>query len=97
MLNFFVTYIIPILSLEPNSLPSIVMNLILIIIEGIYFVGNNAVCYNVMLILMGYHIYAFGNNNIVITRLSNSELVFNKRRAKQVGTTNIYYISGKIK
>ena len=50
-----------------------------------------------MLILMGYHIYAFGNNNIVITRLSNSELVFNKRRAKQVGTTNIYYISGKIK
>lgn len=97
VLNFFVTYIIPILSLEPNSLPSIVMNLILIIIEGIYFVGNNAVYYNVMLILMGYHIYAFGNNNIVITRLSNSELVFNKRRAKQVGTTNIYYISGKIK
>lgn len=92
VLNYFVTYIIPILSLKPDSLPSIIMNLMLIIIEGIYFVGNNAVYYNVMLIASGYHIYSFGNGNIIITRLSKQDLIFDKRDAKQIGTTNIYYI-----
>lgn len=92
VLNYFVTYIIPILSLKPESLPSIIMNLILIIIEGIYFVGNNAVYYNVMLIAAGYHIYSFGDGNIIITRLSKQDLIFEKKDAKQIGTTNIYYI-----
>ena len=32
VLNFFVTFIIPILSLKPESAPSIVMNLILVVI-----------------------------------------------------------------
>lgn len=92
VLNYFVTYIIPILSLKPESLPSIIMNLMLIIIEGIYFVGNNAVYYNVMLIVAGYHIYSFGDSNIIITRLSKQDLIFEKKDAKQIGTTNIYYI-----
>lgn len=92
VLNFFVTYIIPILSLKPSNLPSIIMNLILIIIEGIYFVRNNAVYYNILLIAFGYHIFSFGNGNIVITRLSKQELIFDKKNAKQIGTTNIYYI-----
>ena len=92
VLNFFVTYIIPILSLNPKSQPSVVMNMFLVIIEGIYFVNNNAVYYNVMLILMGYHIFSFDEENIIITRLSKADLVFDEKNAKQIGTTNIYYI-----
>lgn len=92
VLNFFVTYIIPILSLKPNSIPSIIMNLMLIVIEGVYFVGNNAVYYNVMLIAMGYHIFSFGDGNIIITRLSKQDLTFDKKNVKQIGTTNIYYL-----
>lgn len=92
VLNFFVTYIIPILSLNPSKLPSIVMNLILIIIEGIYFVRNNAVYYNILLIAFGYHIFSFGNGNIIITRLSKENLIFDNKSVKQIGTTNIYYV-----
>ncbi|MCE0560913.1 hypothetical protein LR965_07735 [Limosilactobacillus fermentum] len=40
VLNFFVTFIIPILSLKPESDPSIVMNIILVIIEGIYYISK---------------------------------------------------------
>lgn len=40
VLNFFVTFIVPILSLDPTSLPSIVMNLFLLLIEAIYVVSH---------------------------------------------------------
>lgn len=91
VLNYFVTFIIPILSLKPNSWPSIVMNLILIVIEGIYFVGNNALYYNVLLIAIGYHIYTF-DDNIVITRKKKSDFSLDETAVKQVGTTNIFYV-----
>lgn len=92
VLNYFVTFIIPVVSLKPESAPSIVMNFLLLCIEGIYFVGNNALHFNVLLIIFKYHIYTFGDNNIVVTRKRRSEILFNESRAKQIGTTNIYYL-----
>lgn len=90
VLNFFVTFIIPILSLKPESAPSIVMNLILIIIEGIYYISNNALYFNVILIILGYHVYTFSNDNIVISRKTKDQL-FLSPEASQIGTTNIFY------
>ncbi len=92
VLNYFVTFIIPILSLKPDSLPSIIMNLLLLLVEGIYFVSNNALYYNVLLIIFGYHIYTFGNDNIVVTRKKRSDLSFSESKASQIGTTNIFYL-----
>lgn len=92
VLNYFVTFIIPILSLEPSSWPSIFMNLLLLTVEGIYFVSNNALYYNVLLIVLHYHIYTFGDDNIIITKKRKSDLVFDGTKVKQVGTTNIFYI-----
>lgn len=92
VLNYFVTFIIPILSLNPNSWPSIVMNLLLLIVEGIYFISNNALYYNILLIMFRYHLYTIEGDNIVITKKRKSELLFDNPKAKQVGTTNIYYI-----
>ena len=92
VLNFFVTFIIPILSLDPTSLPSIVMNLFLLLIEAIYVVNNNSIYNNILLILMGYHIYTFSDDNVVITRIPKDEVIFENIGAKQVGSTNIYYI-----
>ncbi|MCI1632350.1 hypothetical protein [Liquorilactobacillus nagelii] len=92
VLNYFVTFIIPILSLKPESLPSVVMNMLLLVIEGIYFVSNNALHYNVLLIIRRFHIYTFGDDNIIITKKKKSDLIFDEPEAKQVGTTNIYYI-----
>jgi hypothetical protein len=92
VLNFFVTFIIPILSLKPDSYPSIVMNLLLLIIEGIFFVSNNALYFNVLLIIFGFHVYTFDSNNIIITRRKKDELDFEDSKASQIGTTNIFYI-----
>lgn len=90
VLNFFVTFIIPILSLNPESGPSIVMNLILVVIEGIYYISNNALYFNVILIILGYHVYTFSDDNIVISRKTKDQL-FRSQKASQVGTTNIFY------
>ncbi len=90
VLNFFVTFIIPILSLKPESGPSIAMNLILVIIEGIYYISNNALYFNVILIILGYHVYTFANDNIVISRKTKDQL-FQNSEASQIGTTNIFY------
>ena len=68
------------------------MNLILVIIEAIYVVSNNAVYYNVLLLLMGYHIYTFGDKKIMISKLKKSDIKFENRKPKQIGTTNIYYL-----
>lgn len=90
VLNFFVTFIIPILSLKPESGPSIVMNSVLVIIEGIYYISNNALYFNVILIILGYHVYTFSNDNIVISRKTEDQL-FLSPEASQIGTTNIFY------
>lgn len=90
VLNFFVTFIIPILSLKPESGPSIVMNSVLVIIEGIYYISNNALYFNVILIILGYHVYTFSNDNIVISKKTEDQL-FLSPEASQIGTTNIFY------
>lgn len=95
VLNFFVTFIVPIISLKPDSWPSVISNLILLIIEGIFFISNNTLYFNILLILSGYHIYSFvsGNSskNIVIIKGSLKGQAFNDVKAVEYGTTNIYY------
>lgn len=104
ILNFFVTFIIPILSLNPASWPSIVMNLILFVIEGSFFVSNNTLYYNILLIILGYHVYLFRTpdksersgvskeSNIVITKKKKADLLFKNNEVSQIGTTNIFYL-----
>lgn len=92
VLNFFVTFIIPILSLKPSSLPSITMNIILFIIEGVFFISNNTLYYNVLLLMFGYHVYTDENENVIITRKRRSQLIKNGIHVSQVGTTNIFYL-----
>ncbi|MCW4398088.1 hypothetical protein LDJ81_03455 [Lentilactobacillus parabuchneri] len=92
VLNYFITFIIPILSLDVESWPSIVLNTLLLIIEGIYYVSNNAVYNNVILLACGYHIYTFNGNRMLISKKDKSELLFNKEKVNQIGTTNIFYL-----
>lgn len=92
VLNYFATYIIPLLSLDIESQPSILMNLLLIIIVGIYFIRNNALHYNILLIIFGYYIYSDENDYIIITRKKLYEIKNNSLEADQIGTSNIFFI-----
>jgi len=90
ILNYFVTFIIPILSLDPKSLPSIVMNLLLVVIEGIYYISNNVLYFNVILLIAGFHVYSAEDEKyIIVSRKSREEIYFGG--CVQIGTTNIFY------
>lgn len=92
ILNVFVTYIIPLLSLNINSMPSIAMNIFFVFIEGIFFISNNAIYYNIMLIIMGFHVFSFKQGeSIIISRHKRDYIVNNDIQAYQSGTTNIYF------
>lgn len=92
VMNYFMTYLFPILSLDITSWPSIFMNLILIISVGIFFIRNNTLHYNVMLILLGFHVYTDSNKNVIISKSTISEIKNHALEADQIGTSNIFYI-----
>ncbi|WP_242755128.1 hypothetical protein [Lacticaseibacillus paracasei] len=93
VLNFFVTFIVPIVSLKPSSWPSIAMNVLLLAVEGIFFTKNNTLYFNVLLIIFGFHVFSFDNQkNIVITRKQRGDFELEDTKATQMGTTNIFYM-----
>jgi len=92
ILSYFVTYIVPLLSLNIKSGPSILMNVLLIILLGIYFVNNNALHFNIMLIIFGYHIYTNNQNHIFISKKELYEINDELLEADQIGTSQIFYI-----
>lgn len=93
VLSYFITYLIPVLSLRVSSVSSILMNMILVVIVGAYFVSNNTLHFNVVLLLFGYHVYYDNNDNVVITRRSKQEIHNKALRANQIGTSSIFFIA----
>ena len=92
VINYFVTYLIPLLSLKVGPWPSIVMNFLFLFVVGIYFVKNNTLHFNIILLIAGYHIYGGSNGNIVITKKKLYQVENGRLKADQVGTSNIFYI-----
>lgn len=94
--NFLILCIVPVLTLKPESSPTIVMNLIIMLIMSVYAIRNNVGYYNFWLIFEGYHTYTF-NGKVVISKYKKEDMPFNNaEKAIQIGTTNVYFI-GKIK
>ena len=94
--NFLILCIVPVLTLKPESSPTIVMNLIITLIMSVYAVRNNVGYYNFWLMFEGYHTYTF-NGKVIISKYKRGDLPFrNAEKAIQIGTTNVYFI-GKIK
>lgn len=93
VLNYFITYLIPIVSLKVCSLPSIVMNLIVILIIGTNFIKNNTLHFNPTLILFGYHVYSDKNRNIILSKKSIDEIINEDLKGDQVGCgSRIFFI-----
>lgn len=92
VLSYFVTFVIPILSLKVDSAPSIVMNVMIIALVGIYFVQNNVLHFNPLLLLAGYHIYSDSADHIIISRCDKYTIKNKGLKADQFGSSNIFYI-----
>lgn len=94
--SFLILCIVPVLTLKPESSPTIVMNLIIMLIMSVYAVRNNVGYYNFWLVLEGYHTYTF-DGKVIISKYKRGDLPFrNAEKAIQIGTTNVYYV-GKVK
>ena len=94
--NFLLMCVMPVLTLKPESSPTIVMNLIIMLIMSVYAVRNNVGYYNFWLMFEGYHTYTF-NGKVIISKYKKEDMPFNNaEKAIQIGTTNIYYV-GKVK
>lgn len=68
ILNYFVTYLIPLLSLDLSNIYSIFINSIIFIIIGIFHTKSDMLHYNLLLVLLGYNIYSNEKNKIFISK-----------------------------
>ncbi|MFK3832761.1 hypothetical protein [Staphylococcus saprophyticus] len=95
VINYFITYLIPILTLNPYQWTSIISNSLLIMVVGIYFVKNNLLSFNILLIILNFSIYKDQYSNIYITKANLSEIAIKKLEAYQYRQTNVFYIPKK--
>ncbi|PTG41009.1 hypothetical protein BUY20_12870, partial [Staphylococcus cohnii] len=68
ILSYFITYIIPLLSLEVNNIYSIINNLFLFALIGVIQIKNNNLYNNVILIILGYSVFKDEKNMIIISK-----------------------------
>lgn len=97
IINYFITFLIPILTLDPTRWPSIISNMILIIVVGVYFVKNNLLSFNILFLIMNYRIYKDRSANIYISEKGFNVATDNELEAYQFNNSNIYFIQKKTK
>lgn len=97
ILDYFVTYIIPLTTVDISKGTSILVNLIIFFIIGIYYIESDLMYLNILLIFIGYKVYRDKSDNIII---SKNGIDFFKRKddilCKKIGNTKIYIVK-KIK
>ena len=87
-MGYIVTYIIPLLSMDITSLRSLVVNLLLFIIIGTFYVKNDQIFMNPLYNLFGYNIFS-AESGIYITKISKQKLKLFAKRDVKVKKINI--------
>lgn len=72
-LGYIVTYIVPLLSMDIGSIRSLVINFILFLIIGIFYIKDNQLFMNPIFNFMGYRVL-MSDDNVYITKLSRKRL-----------------------
>ena len=97
ILNYFITYLFPLLSMEINSFGSIIVNCLVFWLIGLLYVEGDMLYLNPMLILFRYHVIRIGDK-VLITRKNIVELQQSIAREKKIAVHKIcdeIYIEGK--
>lgn len=91
ILEYFITYLIPVLEIELGNEVSILINVIIFIIIGVYQVKGNKLYLNIILIFLGYSIYRCNSRYILITKESIDNIkMSNKIKVNLLGNIAIY-------
>lgn len=95
ILTYFITYVIPLTTLEEHNLNMIIINLILFFVIGVFYVNGNQIYLNILFTLFGFNIYQDEDKKIIISKKSADKI--NNRSSvnvKRVGN-KIYVINKK--
>ncbi|PTI29396.1 hypothetical protein BU072_08555 [Mammaliicoccus vitulinus] len=91
ILNYFVTYLIPLLSLDLANIYSISINFIIFIIIGVFHTKSDMLHYNLLLVLMGYNIYSNDKNKIFISKCDLVEDC-NDKQVYQIASSRYFLV-----
>ncbi|WP_239750440.1 hypothetical protein [Mammaliicoccus sp. H-M34] len=69
VLNYFITYLIPMLSLDVSNNYSILMNGILFMLIGLVHIRSNMYHMNILLLVIGYKVYKTKSGHILISKI----------------------------
>ena len=78
------TYIVPLLSINPNDITNLIQNIFLFIIIGIIYVQQNLLFLNPIFSLLKYKFYKNENNEIILSKLNIEELKLQKKEGRKV-------------
>jgi len=73
ILNYFITYLFPLLSMDINNSCSVIVNVLVFLIIGILYVKGDLLYLNPMLLLFRYEVVQI-KDQIIITHKCNGEL-----------------------
>lgn len=91
ILEYFITYLIPLLEIELGNEVSILINIIIFIIIGVYQVKGNKLYLNIILIFLGYSIYRCNSRYILISKKSIDDIKMNNKiKVNLLGNIAIY-------
>lgn len=68
VLTYFITYIVPLTTLKEDDINSIIINLILFFVIGVFYVSENQFYLNVLFKFTGFNVYQDENKNIIISK-----------------------------
>ncbi|MCC2090366.1 hypothetical protein KRP69_14420 [Mammaliicoccus sciuri] len=92
ILSYFITYIIPLLSLEVDNIYSIINNLFLFALIGVIQIKNNNLYNNVILIILGYSVFKDEKNMIIISKKKLGYIENQNIDCHQIGASKYFII-----
>lgn len=84
VISYIMTYIVPLLSINPNDITNLIQNIFLFIIIGIIYVQQNLLFLNPIFSLLNYKFYKNENNEIILSKLNIEELKLQKKEGRKV-------------
>ena len=74
IISYLMTYIVPILSIDPKDDKTLTINIILYLLIGFMYIKLKIVYLNPLWLFCGYYIYKADNDSVIISNFSYGEL-----------------------
>lgn len=93
ILDYFITYIIPLNTIDITKGNSILVNFIIFFIIGTYYIHSNLMHLNILLIFLGYNVFKDSNDNVIISKKNIDYFKMNENIVcKKIGNSKIYIV-----